>query len=187
MSKKNVGEDTPGGIGSPTFSVHLLPSSVDLFVVINMDPFFDGVTDVSTDIERNYFFVYVLYRPVIRRGYLFITPFLLPNVFSMFSISLIILGKTSKKRMSIVLESSLASNTGRHTWMWTNVHSIQQDLTVQKSQRRMDRYDGFSLKKIRDSRTDEAPRPHSNIRLFLTLVVQCKEVNSVTESPRNPF
>jgi len=42
---------------------------------------------------------------------------------------------------------------------------------------RMGRYDGFTLKKkIRDSRTDEAPRPHSSTRLFLALVVQCKRL-----------
>jgi hypothetical protein len=41
----------------------------------------------------------------------------------------------------------------------------------------MDRYDGFILKKkIRDSRADEAPRPHSSTRLFLELVVQCKRL-----------
>jgi hypothetical protein len=34
----------------------------------------------------------------------------------------------------------------------------------------MDRYDAFTLKKIRDSRTDEEPRPHSSTRLFLVLV-----------------
>jgi hypothetical protein len=34
----------------------------------------------------------------------------------------------------------------------------------------MDRYDAFTLKKIRDSRTDEATRPHSSTRLFLVLV-----------------
>jgi hypothetical protein len=41
----------------------------------------------------------------------------------------------------------------------------------------MNRYDGFTLKKkIRDSRTDEAPRPHSSTSLFLTLVVQCNRL-----------
>ena len=44
----------------------------------------------------------------------------------------------------------------------TNVHSIQQDCTTQNWEEQdtesMGRYDGFTLKKkIRDSRTDEAP------------------------------
>jgi hypothetical protein len=72
----------------------------------------------------------------------------------------------------------------------TNVHSIQKDCTAQnwgEEDTEDDRYDGFTLKKIRDSRTDETPRPHSSTRLFLALVVQCKEVSSVTETPRNPF
>ncbi len=63
------------------------------------------------------------------------------------------------------------------------LHSIGE----KKNQRWMGRYDGFTLKKIRDSRTDEAPRTHSSTRLFLVLVVQCKEVSFVTETPRNPF
>jgi hypothetical protein len=46
------------------------------------------------------------------------------------------------------------------------LHSIGE----KKNQRWMGRYDGFTLKKIRDSRTVEAPRPHSNTRLFLALV-----------------
>ena len=57
----------------------------------------------------------------------------------------------------------------------TNVRSIQQDFVAQnwgeEKQRRMGHYDGFTLKKkMRDSRTDEAPRPHSSTRLFLALV-----------------
>jgi hypothetical protein len=40
-----------------------------------------------------------------------------------------------------------------------------------RTQRPIGRYDGFTLKKkIRDSRTDETPRPHSSTRLFLALV-----------------
>jgi hypothetical protein len=34
----------------------------------------------------------------------------------------------------------------------------------------MGRNDGFTLKKTRDNRTDETPRPHSNTPLFLVLV-----------------
>ncbi len=41
----------------------------------------------------------------------------------------------------------------------------------------MGRFDGFTLKKkIRDSRTNEAPWPHSSTCLFLALVVQCKRL-----------
>ncbi len=64
----------------------------------------------------------------------------------------------------------------------TNVHSIQQDCTAQNwgeedTERRIDRYDGFTLKnKIRDSMTDETPQPHSSTRLFLALVAQCKRL-----------
>jgi hypothetical protein len=45
-----------------------------------------------------------------------------------------------------------------------------------KTQSPMGHYDGFTLKEIRDSRTDGAPRPHSSTRLFLALVVQCKRL-----------
>ncbi len=46
-----------------------------------------------------------------------------------------------------------------------------------ETQSPMGRYDGFTLKKkIRDSSTDEAPRPHSSTCLFLALVVQCKRL-----------
>jgi hypothetical protein len=63
----------------------------------------------------------------------------------------------------------------------TNVHSIQQDCTAQNWEEQdtesMGRYDGFTLKKkIRDSRTDEEPWPHSNTRQFLVIVVQCKRL-----------
>jgi hypothetical protein len=49
-----------------------------------------------------------------------------------------------------------------------------------KKEQRMVRYDGFTLKKkLRDSRTDEAPRPHSSTRLFKALVVLLSERNQI--------
>jgi hypothetical protein len=57
----------------------------------------------------------------------------------------------------------------------TKVHSIQQDCVAQnwgeEKQRRMGRYDGFTLKeKIPDCRTEETPQPQSSTRPFLALV-----------------
>ncbi len=72
------------------------------------------------------------------------------------------------------------------------MYSIQQDYTAQnwedEDTESMGRYDGFTLKKkIRDSRTDEAP--HVTTLEHASVLDACRpmqEVSSVTESPRNP-
>ncbi len=47
-----------------------------------------------------------------------------------------------------------------------DIHRLISPCDNTKTQNRMDRYDGFTLKKkIRDSRTDETPRPHSRVHV----------------------